>query len=92
MEIPGDAVMGKGNSRLRSVANADGAAILDTEAGQITRLNSTGALVWKALERGEGVESIAANLATETGQQIEGVRKDMLDFIDALRRLNLLSR
>ena len=52
MEIPGDAVMGKGNSRLRSVANADGAAILDTEAGQITTLNSTGALVWKALERG----------------------------------------
>jgi hypothetical protein len=35
MEIPGDAVMGKGNSRLRSVANADGAAILDTEAGLI---------------------------------------------------------
>jgi hypothetical protein len=92
MEMPGDAVMGKENSRLRSVANADGAAILDTEAGQITRLNSTGALVWKALERGQDVETIAANLATETGQQIEGVRKDMQDFIDALRRLNLLSR
>jgi hypothetical protein len=92
MEIPGDAVMGKGNSRLRSVANADGAAILDTEAGQITTLNSTGALVWKALERGQDVETIVANLACETGQQIEVVRKDMQAFIDALRKLNLLSR
>ena len=84
--------MGKENSRLRSVANADGAAILDTEAGQITTLNSTGAQVWKALERGQDVETIVANVACESGQQIEGVRKDMLDFIDALRRLNLLSR
>lgn len=92
MEILGDAVMGKGSSRLRSVTNADGAAILDTQAGQITTLNSTGALVWKALERGEDVETIAADLATETGQQIEDVKKDMQDFIDALRKLNLLSR
>jgi hypothetical protein len=92
MEMPGDAVIGKENSRLRSVANADGAAILDTEAGQITTLNSTGALVWKALERGQDVETIVANLACETGQQIEGVRKDIQDFINALRKLNLLSR
>ena len=92
MGIPGDAVMGKGNSRFRSVVSADGAAILDTEAGQITTLNSTGAFVWKALRQGENVESIVAKLATETGQQIEDVKKDMQDFIDALRKLNLLSR
>ena len=92
MGIPGDAAMGKGNSCLRSVVNADGAAILDTEAGQITTLNSTGAFVWKALRQGEDVESIVAKLATETGKQIEGVRKDIQDFIDALRKLNLLSR
>jgi hypothetical protein len=92
MKIPGHAVMSKGNPRLRSVANADGAAILDTEAGQITTLNSTGALVWKALERGQDVETIVVNVACETGQQIDDVRKDMQDFIDALRKLNLLSR
>jgi hypothetical protein len=45
--------------------------------------------VWKALERGQDVETIVANVACETGQQIEGVRKDMQDFIDALRKLNL---
>ncbi len=33
--------MGKENSCLRTIANADGAAILDTEAGQITTLNPT---------------------------------------------------
>jgi hypothetical protein len=48
--------------------------------------------VWKALERGQDVETIVANLACETGEQIEAVKKDVQDFIDALRRLNLLSR
>ncbi len=92
MGIPRDAVMGKGNSRLRTVANADGAAILDTEAGQITTLNSTGAMVWQALERGEEPDAIAASLARETGEQIEAVKKDIGDFIEALRKKNLSSR
>lgn len=84
--------MGKENSCLRTVASADGAAILDTEAGQISTLNSTGAIVWQALERGEDLNVIAADLARQTGVPIEAVKKDMQDFIDALRKQNLLSR
>jgi hypothetical protein len=91
MGIPGDAVMDKGTSRLRTVANADGAAILDPQAGQISTLNSTGALVWRALERGEDLNAIAADLARQTGEPIDAVKKDMQDFIDALRKQNLLS-
>jgi hypothetical protein len=87
----GDAVTGKENSHLRIVANADGAAILDTKAGSISTLNPTGAQVWQALERGEDLEAIAAGLARETGEHIAMVRKDLEDFIDALKRQNLLS-
>jgi len=83
--------MGKESLHLRTVANADGAAILDTEAGRISTLNATGAYVWKALERGEDIEAIAADLARETGEQIERVKRDLGDFIDALKKLSLLS-
>jgi hypothetical protein len=89
--IPGGAVMDMGNSHLRTVANVDGAAILDTEAGQITTLNSTGAMVWQALDRGEEPDAIAATIARETGEQIEVVKKDVGDFIEALRKKNLSS-
>lgn len=84
--------MDRENSRLRVVANADGAAILDTEAGQITTLNSTGAMVWQALERGEDPDAIAATIARETGEQIEAVKKDVGEFIEALRKKNLSTR
>ncbi len=79
------------NSHLRTVANTDGAAILDTTAGQITTLNSTGAFVWQALGRGEDLESIAAHLARETGEQIAAVRDDLRDFTATLRKQNLFS-
>jgi Coenzyme PQQ synthesis protein D (PqqD) len=83
--------MSKDNSHLRTVANTDGAAILDTVAGQITTLNSAGAFVWQALERGEDLEAIAASMARETGEQIEAIKNDLRDFTDALRNQNLLS-
>ena len=74
------------------MANADGAAILDTEAGQITTLNATGAMVWQALERGDEPDAIAATIARETGEQIEAVKKDVGNFIEALRKKRLSSR
>ena len=82
---------GKENSHLRIVASTDGAAILDTKAGSISTLNPTGAHVWQALERGEDLEAIATGLARETGEHIAVVRKDLEDFVDALKRQNLLS-
>lgn len=92
MKIPGDAVMSKGNPRLRSVVNADGAALLDTRAGRITTLNSTGAMVWQALERGKAPEAIAANLAHETGEPVAAIEKDLQDFMEELGKKNLLAR
>jgi Coenzyme PQQ synthesis protein D (PqqD). len=72
--------------------NADGAAILDTEVGQITTLNPTGAMVWQSLRRGESLDRVAVDIARETGEEIEAVKSDLKDFIEELRKKNLLSR
>jgi hypothetical protein len=79
------------NSHLRTIANQDGAAVLDTKLGSISTLNSTGAYVWQGLERGESLETIVANLSRETGEQPEVVGRDVKDFVETLRAQQLLS-
>jgi len=80
------------DSCLFTMVNTDGAAILDTEGGQITTLNSTGAMVWQALERGEDLDTIAATIVHDTGAEIDAVRADIRGFIEELRKKNLSSR
>lgn len=82
--------MANEQSHFRTIANQDGAVILNTTTGDITTLNSTGALIWRALERGEALETIAADLAGETGEQADSLKRDVLEFIDALKRHKLL--
>ncbi|MFC5861824.1 PqqD family protein [Acidicapsa dinghuensis] len=77
-------------SHLRTVANADGAVILDTRRGRISTLNSTGAYVWAALERGDEVGQIAAELARETGEHVDALERDVRQFISALMAEQLL--
>ena len=83
--------MVKENSHLRTIVNQDGAAVLDTKLGSISTLNATGAYVWQGLERGDSVETIAANLARETGERLEVVERDVLEFAESLRAQHLLS-
>jgi Coenzyme PQQ synthesis protein D (PqqD) len=78
------------HKHLRAIVNHDGAAILDPRSDRISTLNSTGAVVWEALERGEDTETIAQSLAGQTGEDIEAVRKDVADFVEALKKQNLL--
>ena len=78
------------HARFRAIVNQDGAAILDTNAGSITTLNASGAFVWQALERGEAIETIAERMAREAGEPMEAVREDVADFIEALRKQDLL--
>jgi hypothetical protein len=78
------------HNHFRVIVNQDGAAILDTKAGRISTLNASGAYIWQALERGEDIESIAQGLARETGEPIDAVKTDMADFIEALKRQDLL--
>jgi hypothetical protein len=78
-------------ARLRTIVNQDGAAILNIAAGMITTLNFTGAFVWEGLQRGEDVDMIAQNLARETGEETDAIKKDLLEFIDAMKKEKLLA-
>lgn len=71
--------------------NQDGAAILNSETGTITALNSTGAFVWQALERGEDAALIAQKLARETGTQLGAAERDVRKFIEDLRNRKLVA-
>ena len=82
--------MTRHSAHLNAIANEGGAVILDAHSGTISTLNSSGAFVWQALERGEAVENIVANLARETTEKLETVRKDVLAFINALESNHLM--
>ena len=79
------------NSHLRTIANQDGAAVLDTKQGSISTMNTSGAYVWQGLERGDSLETIIANLSRETGEQQEIVERDVKNFVETLRAQKLLS-
>lgn len=76
-------------AHLRVILNQDGAVILDTNAGRITTLNSMGAFVWQALDRGDAIEAIAENLARASGEPTEAVREDLVGFMEALKTQDL---
>lgn len=78
-------------SHLRSTVNHDGAAILDTKQGTITTLNPTGAYIWQALEQGRCEVEIVRSLASETGESVNSIARDVTDFVIALRKQSLIS-
>jgi Coenzyme PQQ synthesis protein D (PqqD) len=78
------------SSHLRTIRNSDGAVVLDLAQGKITTLNSTGAFVWDALQSGDELSTIAANLARETGMQMDALESDLREFTGALRARQLL--
>jgi Coenzyme PQQ synthesis protein D (PqqD) len=82
--------MTRESSHLHAVVDQDGAAILDIERSQISILNGTGAFVWRGFERGESVETIIANLAQETGGDLQLVARDVRTFVEDLKRRQLL--
>ena len=77
------------STHLRTIANQDGAVILNSTAGTITTLNSTGAFVWQGLERGESADMIVQNLARETGEEVAAIQNDLLGFIDCMKKAKL---
>jgi hypothetical protein len=79
------------HSHLRTIVDQDGAAILNVKAGTITTLNVTGGFVWQGLQRGEDVDMIAQNLARGTGAEADAIKKDLLEFIDAMKKEKLLA-
>lgn len=82
--------MASQHTHLRAIVTRDGAAILDTKAGRISTLNASGAYVWQALEHGDELETIAEGLSRQTGEPTETVKRDLVEFIEALKKQNLL--
>ena len=78
-------------NNLRTVTNADGAAVLDITNGTISTMNTTGAYVWRALERGESPDGIIDALVRETGEARHRVEQDVRAFLANLKEQNLWS-
>ena len=77
------------NSYLQTVVDQVGAAILDIDRGQVSKLNPTGAFVWQRLQRGETIEEVIANLACETGEEIRVIERDVREFVEVLKEQRL---
>jgi hypothetical protein len=71
--------------------NADGAAILDVESGEISNLNGTGAYIWSELTNGRDATDIVAGFAQRTGKNAQDVEDDVRAFLDSLRQNGLLA-
>lgn len=85
-------LMTKESFNLNEVLNADGAVILDTKNGKISTLNSTGALIWQALRRGDSEDAIISRLAMDTGEERETIDRDVREFINTLKEKQLSVR
>lgn len=81
--------MRDGRNSLRTLVTDDGAAILNTQSGQITTLNSTGAYIWRALERGQDIPTITELLARETGEDLSVVEQGISLFLAQLNEHRL---
>lgn len=62
----------------------------DPDQGESYTINSTGRTVIDGLRQGKSPVSIAMGLAAEHALQVEMAERDVLDFIDQLRRLGLV--
>jgi DNA-binding CsgD family transcriptional regulator len=54
-------------------------------------LTPTGAEIWDALVEGKSLEEIVANIAEEYGIDTETIRKDVLELIERLAQLGLVT-
>jgi hypothetical protein len=78
--------------QFRTLANEDGAIVLDTALGTISTLNRTGRYIWQALERGESQEAIVASLVRDTGESQQVVQRDVQEFLQALEQHRMIMK
>ena len=62
----------------------DGIVMLDPEADRYLRLNSTGRLIWEALEEPATIGELARSLGERTGVELERAEADTSAFVAAL--------
>jgi hypothetical protein len=74
-----------------SVAHGDDMVLLNAVSGQYYSLNPTGRIIWSALQDQEDFEQIALRLAAEYEQQLDMVRGDVTELIQALVKADLVT-
>jgi hypothetical protein len=77
-------------NQFQTIANEDGAVILDTGRGTILGLNPIGSYIWQALEQGQNSEAIVKNLVRDTGAAQDIVERDVREFMEELEQHHLL--
>lgn len=78
------------SNSVRSTHGQDGAIVLDIHQGQIFNLNLVGSRILEMLECGSTNEQIAGAISREFNSDIEVVRKDVAEFLEALKAHKLV--
>ncbi len=76
---------------VRSTHGQDGAIVLDIRQGQMFNLNCVGSRILELLESGAEDPDIVNVISQEFNAKPELVRTDVHEFIEALRKYNLVS-
>jgi hypothetical protein len=78
------------STTIRKTQTADGAILLDVKRGQIFCLNAIASTILEMLASGHREREIVDHLSAACGVEIETVRSDVRDFIEALNRHHVL--
>ena len=78
-------------AHLRSIVDHHGAVILDSSRNAMTILDATGAYVWQRLNRGMPLDTIVAELASDTGADEQMIAKDVDAFMEQLKSKHLVA-
>lgn len=70
---------------IRSTQTLDGRVVLDIRRGRMFSVNSVGSKILELLEQGQNEPRIAEEISRIYATNIEVVRPDVHDFIEALR-------
>jgi hypothetical protein len=77
------------HDHVRSVADADGAVLLDLKRGKYFSLNATGAEIWEKLVSGWSMPEIDAHLL-RTRAVPESAKHDVSTFVAQLKKAELI--
>jgi hypothetical protein len=79
------------SSTIRRTETPDGAVLLDVERGQMFSVNGMGSKILELLDSKIDEAEIAAQLSATYGRDLEQVRADVHEFLEALNRHHILS-
>jgi len=75
---------------IRSTLTVDGRVVLDVRRGRMFSVNPVGSKILELLEQGQDEPRIAEEISRLYAMNIEVVRPDVQDFIEALREHHIV--